>query len=156
MHANIYFWNFLCYIKIQYDFYYYYFWEIWPCAWKQNILFLFLFLFLFLLFFFLRKPGILILDLYLYSIKIQTNISKCNKIFAENHIFLKRIFLRICFSGWAQPGPCGWAGPSHLVTSPSQWPTQANFTRAWNSAKVIKLPSHCSFFVFCNTPGYRV
>jgi hypothetical protein len=22
------------------------------------------------------------------------------------------------------------------------------FTRAWNIAKVIKLPSHCSFFVF--------
>jgi hypothetical protein len=73
-------------------------------------------LFLFFIILFLRKPSILILDLYLYSIKIQTNILKCNKKFAENHMFLKRIF----FSGWVQPGLCCWAGPSHLVTGPSQ------------------------------------
>ena len=97
MHANTYFWNFLCYMKIQYDF----FLKTWPYAWKQNILFYFYF-FNFLIILFLRKPSILILDLYIYNIKIQTNISKCNKIFAENHVFLKRIF----FSGWVQPGLC--------------------------------------------------
>jgi hypothetical protein len=35
MHANTYFWNFLGYMKIQYDF----FLETWPYAWKQNIFF---------------------------------------------------------------------------------------------------------------------
>ena len=70
MHANtyIYFLIFLCCMKIQYDF----FLETWPHAWKIKH---FIFLFLFFLMFW-RKPGILISDLYLYSIKIQTNIDQ--------------------------------------------------------------------------------
>jgi hypothetical protein len=38
-----------------------------------------------------RKPGILILDLYLYGIKIQTSIKKFDKNMQEN----QQIFLRI-------------------------------------------------------------
>jgi len=54
--------------------------------------------------------------------------------------------------GWAQPHR-GWARPSQpgLVTGPSQWPAgQTDDARVKhvhaciNSAKVIKLPSHCS------------
>jgi len=50
---------------------------------------------------------------------------------------------------------CGWAGPSQpsLVTGPCQWPAQLGHwpmpvtspsRLCMNSAKVIKLPSHCS------------
>jgi hypothetical protein len=66
---------------------------------------------LFLFFNFYGNQVFLILDLYLYSIKIQTNISKCNKIFAENHIFfLKKKILRIFFGlGPASLRMLGWA-----------------------------------------------
>jgi hypothetical protein len=95
MHANIYFWNFLCYMKIQYDFFLR---DLAVCMKTKHFIL-----------FFLRNPSILILDLYFYSIKIQINISKCNKIFVENHIFFKRIFLRI-FSGLGPTRPMrpGW------------------------------------------------
>jgi len=66
-------------------------------------------------------------------------------------------FWRIFFSGWAQPGPCGWAGPSQpsLVTGPSQWPNLSHpctrnifahviFYACMNNAKIIKLPSYYS------------
>jgi len=85
----------------------------------KHFYFIFIFI-IFFIFYFYKKIDILILDLYLYSIKIQINILKCNKIFAENHIFFISNFLRIFFSGWAQPDPCGGAGPSHLVIGPSQ------------------------------------
>jgi len=48
-------------------------------------------------YFFLRKPGILIPDLYLYSIKIQTNIDQnAVKNIQENHKFFEKKF-RIFF-----------------------------------------------------------
>ena len=43
---------------------------------ENKIFYFILFYFSYFFYFFLRKSGILILDLYLYSIKIQTNISK--------------------------------------------------------------------------------
>jgi len=56
---------------------------------KYFILFLF---FHFILLFFLRKHGILILDLYLYSIKIQTNIDQnAVKYLRKSTNFLKEI-----------------------------------------------------------------
>ena len=105
-------------MKIQYDLF---FWRDLAVCMKTKHFILFYFHFFIILFVFLQKPGILILDLYLYSIKIQTNILKCNKIFVENHIFFKRIFFKNFFSDWAQLGPCGWAGPSRLnqVTGPN-------------------------------------
>jgi len=57
-------------MKIRYDF----FKKTWPYARKQDIFF-----FDFIIFFFAtfqRKPDILIPDLYLYGIKIQTNIKQ--------------------------------------------------------------------------------
>jgi hypothetical protein len=54
--------------------------------------------------FFLRKPGILIPDLYLYNIKIQTNINQnAVKNIRKNHKFFEKIF-GICFGlGPARP-----------------------------------------------------
>jgi hypothetical protein len=60
--------------------------------------------------------------LYLYIIKIQTNINQnAVKKFLENHRFFKGFFFEIFF-GWAQPGPCGGAGPSRpgWVSGPNQ------------------------------------
>jgi hypothetical protein len=54
--------------------------------------------------------------------------SKCNKIFAENHKFFKKIFFLKIFFDWAQLNLCGWTGPNHLVTGRSQWPNQAMHT----------------------------
>jgi hypothetical protein len=74
--------------------------------------------FIFYFFLFQQKPGILIPDLYLYSIKIQTNMNQnAVKNIRENHKFFEIIFEEILFyfyffMSWAQPGPCGWAGPS--------------------------------------------
>ena len=48
-------------------FFYYYFLETWPYAWKQKIYFFLMFRW---------KPGILIWDLYLYGIKIETIIKQ--------------------------------------------------------------------------------
>jgi len=70
--------------------------------------------FYFLFFYFLmslRKPGILILDLYLYNIKIQTGIDQnAVKKFAKNHIFKKIIFEELNFFGLgpARPIWLGW------------------------------------------------
>jgi hypothetical protein len=59
--------------------------------------------------FFLRKLGILIPDLYLYSIKIQTNIDQnAVKNIQENHKFFKKKF-RIFFGlDPAWPMWLGW------------------------------------------------
>jgi hypothetical protein len=62
MHVKTYFFKIFRAMKIQYDF----FRETWSYARKPDIFFLFAT--------FQRKPGILIPDLYLYGIKIQTNI----------------------------------------------------------------------------------
>jgi hypothetical protein len=124
--------------------------EIFFVIWKYNMNFIYIFLRDLVVcmktknifFLFWRKPGILIPDLYLYSIKIHTNIdqntvkyfgkitylifftgssppqywSKYNKIFWKNQIF--------DFFCWAQPAPWGGAGPRRpgWVTGPNQWP----------------------------------
>jgi hypothetical protein len=93
-------------MKIQYDLF---FWRDLAVCMKTKHFILFYFHFFIILFVFLRKPGILILDLYLYSIKIQTNILKCNKIFVENHIFFKRIFFLEFFFGLGPTRPM-WLG----------------------------------------------
>jgi len=85
----------------------------WPYAWKQNIFFN-------KYFFCWRKPGILIPDLYIYSIKIQTDIDQNTVIkLQKNHKFFEIIFeeflffyLLLFFLGWTQLGPRGWAQPS--------------------------------------------
>jgi len=72
----------------------------------------------------LTKLGILIPDLYLYSIKIQTNIDQNAVTYLRKITIVFEIICEdnIFFSGWAQPGPCGWAGPSRpsRVTGPNQ------------------------------------
>jgi hypothetical protein len=90
--------------------------------------------------------------LYLYSIKIQTDIDQnAVKTLQKNHGYFWNTFWRIFFWGWAQPGPCGWAGPSKpgRVTGPSQWSDWLlnasvceQFTHACYSHKVIKLQLH--------------
>jgi hypothetical protein len=85
----------------------------WPYAWKQNIFFN-------KHFFCWRKPGILIPDLYIYSIKIQTDIDQNTviKITEKSQILWNNfwrifIFYYYCFFlGWTQLGPRGWAQPS--------------------------------------------
>jgi len=101
---------------------------------ENKIFFLFMFIIYFLMSW--QKPSILILDLYLYNIKIQTSIDQnALKKIAENHILKKIIFGEFnFFLGWAQPGPQwpGWATES----------TREFLHACINSAKVIKLPSH--------------
>ena len=110
---------------------------------------------------FWRKPGILILDLYLYSIKIQNQYwSKYSKIFAENHIFFKR-FLKNFFFGLGPTRPVwlGWTQPPRVagldLASPAWSLAQASdptsaihahviFYACMNNAKVIKLTSYYS------------
>jgi hypothetical protein len=60
---------------------------------------------------FQRKPGILIPDLYLYSIKIQTNIKQnWYKIHGKITNF-ERIFLEYLYKGMGWPKYMGWAHP---------------------------------------------
>jgi len=88
-----------------------------------------------------RKPGILIPDLYLYSIKIQTDIDQNTIIkLQKNHIFFEIIFeeflffiIFIIFLGRTQLGPCGWAEPSRPYQvanyiSREQWNSISLFT----------------------------
>jgi len=87
------------------------------------------------------KPGILIPDLYLYSIKIQTDIDQNTvKNIWENHkyIFLKYFLEFLFFSSWAQPGPCGGAGPSWFLLAS----VHEQFTHACYSHGVINLQVH--------------
>jgi len=91
-------------------------------------------------FMFWRKPGILILDLYLYSIKIQTNIDQnVVKNTRGNHKYFKNIFL--IFFGWAGPSPpiLGWAGPAlpGLVNKNKQWRTLHCSHATW----IVEQPS---------------
>jgi hypothetical protein len=79
------FWNFLWYKKIQYDFFIIIIFERLGRM-HENKKYIFLM--------FWRKPGILIPNLYLYSIKIQTN-TKQNEVencAGKSQIFLKKIF----------------------------------------------------------------
>jgi len=83
--------------------------EIFFVVWKYNMIFLKIFerlgrmhknkiFFYFLFFLFQQKPGILIPDLYLYNIKIQTNINQnAVKNIRENHKFFEIIFEEILF-----------------------------------------------------------
>jgi len=100
MHANTYFLKFSLLYEIQYDFF---FRDLVVCL-KTIILFIF----------FLTKTKYLIPDLYLYSIKIQTNIDQN----AVKLLWKITDFLKEFFSGWAQPGPCGRVGPIY----PCGWP----------------------------------
>jgi len=75
----------------------------------------------FIFIFFLWKPGILIPDLYLYSIKIQTNIdqnavkyTKKSQTFFWIFFWIYYLFIYLFF-GWVQLVPCGWAGPSSPI-----------------------------------------
>jgi len=105
MHANTYFFE-IFFVVWKYNMIFY-FWETWPYAWKQNIFYVLT-----------KKKDILIPDLYLYSIKIQTNID-------QNAVkYLRKItdFFEISFEifvlglgparpmwlGWTQQAPAGW------------------------------------------------
>jgi hypothetical protein len=89
--------------------------KIFFVIWKYNMIFYFIFERLsrmhennfFLMFW--RKLAILIPDVYLYSIKIQTNIywSKWSKKFAENHRFFWNNFWNFFFFGLDLAGLTG-------------------------------------------------
>jgi len=90
-------------------YYYYYYWETWLYAWKFFLMFW-------------QKLGILILDVYLYTIKIQTNINQ-NEVKNLRKItdFFEIIFWRIFFSRTG-PSPAHVAGldPAGLTGSLAQ------------------------------------
>ena len=100
------------------------------------------------------KLDILMPDLYLYNIKIQTDIDQNEvKTLQKNHRFFWNTFWRIVlfFFGLGPPDPCGWAGPNKpgQVTGPNQRPdwllnasVREQFTHACYSHKVIKLQLH--------------
>jgi len=82
---------------------------------------------------FRQKPGILILDLYLYNIKIQTNIKQNSiKLYAEKSKTSKNIFN---FFYWAGPGPLilGWA---RLVRPSEQWSTLHYSHATWRGGRL--------------------
>jgi len=131
MHANTYFLKF----SLLYEntiWFFFIFWETWPYAWKQNIFYVLTKK---------KKEDILIPDLYLYSIKIQTNIDQNTvKYLQKITDFFEINFEEIFF--WAG---LDLAGPSR-VTGPSQWPdwllnasVREQFTHACYSQDVIKL-----------------
>jgi len=99
----------------------YIFRETWSYAWKQNILFYFIFL---------MKTRYLIPDLYLYSIKIQTNIDpNAVKYLWKITDFWKEFFLFFLFFGLGPTRPMwlGWAQLACVaglgwLTGPRQWP----------------------------------
>jgi len=77
--------------------------------------------------------------LYLYSIKIQTNIDQnAVKYFRKITDFWKEYFEFFYFSGRAQLGPCGWAGPSWFRPAS----VREQFTHACYSDDVINLQVH--------------
>jgi hypothetical protein len=119
-------------------------WETWPYAWKQNI---------FLMFW--QKSSILIPDLYLYSINIQTNIDQNTiKKFAENHRFFEIIFEEnFLFFFFFRAGPSAAyivgldpATPAWSLAQASDLtkPCTCKIYACMNGAKVIKLYSHSS------------
>ena len=98
-----------------------------------------------------QKPSILIPDLYLYNIKIQTDINQNEaKILWKIIDFLKIIFEEIIF-GLGPARPKWRAGPNKpgRVTGPNQWPDWLlnasvceQFTHACYNHNVIKLHLH--------------
>jgi len=115
------------FFKIRYDFFYL-FLERHGRMYENKKINLFLFIYYYYYYYF-TKTKYLIPNLYLYSIKIQTNIDqKAVKYLQKMTDFFKRILFEeiFLFSGWAQPGPCGWAGPSHpcMVTGQASDPNK--------------------------------
>jgi hypothetical protein len=108
-----YFWNFLCCIQIQYDFLLLLFLRDLAVCIKTKTFF-----------YVLTKTGYFNTGFVSLQYKNKNQYwSKCSKIFAENHRFFEinfEDFFSLFFLGWAQPGPCGWAGPSR--PQPGQWP----------------------------------
>jgi len=127
MHVDTYFWNFLCYMKIQYDFLYIYLRDLAVCMKTKH--------------FFWQNPGILIPDLYLYIIKIQTNINQnAVKKFLENHRFFKGFFFWNCFwLGPARPMWRGWTQQAWLGHWPKPVTRLNNLKHAWISSLVHEL-----------------
>ena len=84
-------------MKIQYDFFSFFLRDLVVCMKTKHFNF-------FLMFW--QKPGFLILDLYLYNIKIQTNIDQNSvKYLRKIIIFFKKIIFEIIYlfiGGWAQ------------------------------------------------------
>ena len=98
---------------------------------------------------FRQKPGILILDLYLYNIKIQTNIKKNSiKLYAEKSQTSKKKFN---FFYWAGPGPLilGWA---RLVRPCEQWSTLHCSHATWRGGR---LTCWCSQWCWWRWRGSR-
>jgi len=142
----------------------FFFWNF--IVWKYNMIYLFIFwerlgrmhenkIYIYIFFFFWRRPGILLSDLYLYNIKIQTNIDQSAvKNFRKSQMFFfkKRLFFEIIlkkilfiFIFWAG---LDLASPAwSLAPASDQNPTihaRVMFYACMNRAKVINLPSHCS------------
>jgi len=100
--------------------------------------------------FYFMKTRYLISDLYLYNIKIQTNINqKCGK----SQIFEKNFLIFFIFRAGPNPAHvvgldpahlCGWAGLSQpsLVTGPK--PVTQLCHASIKIYTCMKLPSHCS------------
>jgi hypothetical protein len=117
MLSNTYFLNFCC-MKIWYEFF---FWDTWPYAWKQNILFYYYLNVL-------TKTGYFNTGFISLQYKNKNQYwSKWSKKFAENHRFFEKNFFEFFFYFRAGSNPAHVAGldPCHLVTGPSQWPNQA-------------------------------
>ena len=94
----------LFFVIWKYNMIFFNFWETWPYAWKQNN------------FFYVLTKTRYFNTGFVSLQYTNTNQywSKYSKIFVENHrFFFEIIFEEIIFLGWAQPGPYGWAGPSH-------------------------------------------
>jgi len=119
MHANTHFWNFLCYMKIQYEFFIYIFERLGRMHENKKNIFLFW-----------RKPGILIPDLYLYSIKIQTDID-------QNTVkYFGKIIDLIFLLGPARPVGRGWTPQAWLGHWTKLVTRINNLKHAWISSGV--------------------
>ena len=140
--------------------------EIFFVIWKYNMNFLYIFLRDLavcmktkkIFFLFWRKPGILIPDLYLYSIKIQTNID-------QNTVkyFGKITNLNFFLLGPSQPMGRGWTAQAWLGHWTKPVTRINNLKHAWifhacmDYAKVIENFKNeyfrfgpCLFWQFCN------
>jgi hypothetical protein len=134
MHANTHFWNFLCYMKIQYEFFIYIFERLGRMHENKRF-------FLLLLFMSWRKPGILIIvslqykNTNRYWLKCNENLWKITDIFLNNFFeyFFSFFFINITFFlgptrplwlGWTPANLRSWVGFSQpsMVTGPCQWP----------------------------------
>ena len=105
MHANINFWTFVVW---KYDMFFYIFFERLGRMHKNSTFYFYIFIF------FLWKPSILIPDLYLYNIKIQTNIDQnaVKQYTRKSQIFLK-IFFEFIFIFYFY----FWAGSSSALVA---------------------------------------